>query len=121
MALNTNAYKSHMKNPTQNDRINNFLALARAPELCESSQKILAYVMCRQGEGRDTNVTQLVQSLKFGTGATIYRKLQKLQDYGFISITTSSVDARAKSIHVSAKGVRYLGLQGDRLASILNT
>ena len=71
----------------------------------EGCDEILAYITVRTTEGVIVKITELVQSLMFGTGPTVHRKVLTLVDHGLIEIGANKNDARAKDIKVTAAGL----------------
>lgn len=74
----------------------------------EGCDEILAYLAVREAKGLAVNVTELVQSLKFGTGPTVHRKVSVLAERRFIKIAKSKTDARAKVLSLAAPGLNHL-------------
>ncbi len=74
----------------------------------EGCDEILAYMAVRESEGFTVKITELVQSLKFGTGPTVHRKVGVLADRGLIKIVKSKTDARAKDLSLAATGLNHL-------------
>ena len=64
----------------------------------EGCDDILAYMCVKEAEGTAVKITALVQSLQFGTGPTVHRKVTQLAKRGLIKIVTSKSDARAKDL-----------------------
>lgn len=74
----------------------------------EGCDEILAYITVRTSEGVIVKITELVQSLMFGTGPTVHRKVLTLAKRGLIEIVANKNDARAKDIRVTAAGLERL-------------
>ncbi len=74
----------------------------------EGCDEILAYLVVRDAEGAVVKITELVQSLMFGTGPTVHRKVLTLAKRGLIQLGKSKTDARAKDIKVTASGLERL-------------
>ena len=74
----------------------------------EGCEEILAYMAVREADGVTVKITELVQSLKFGTGPTVHRKVSILAERGFIKIVKSKTDARAKDLLLAATGLNHL-------------
>ena len=85
----------------------------------EGCDEILAYLVVRSSEGADVKITELVQSLMFGTGPTVLRKVSTLTSRGLIQLTTSKTDARAKDIKVTAAGMDRMKDQTRLMKSCL--
>ena len=74
----------------------------------EGCDEILAYITVRTTEGVIVKITELVQSLMFGTGPTVHRKVLTLVDHGLIEIGANKSGARAKGVQVAAAGLEGL-------------
>ncbi len=74
----------------------------------EGCDEILSYMAVRESEGKTVKITELVQSLQFGTGPTVHRKVTTLADRGFISILKSNTDARAKDLSLTTVAMNHL-------------
>lgn len=74
----------------------------------EGCDEILSYMAVREAEGYTVKITELVQSLQFGTGPTVHRKVSLLADRGLIKITKSKTDARAKDLVLAPSGLAHL-------------
>ena len=104
-----------MKTASNYARIINFLNTGKDAGIEEGCEEVLSYVICRQESGATTKITHLVQSLKFGTGPTVHRKVTQLEKAGLFKLQTSPTDGRAKNIEVTAKGVKHLEDQHAKL------
>lgn len=74
----------------------------------EGCDEILSYMAVKEAEGLEVKITELVQSLQFGTGPTVHRKVSLLADRGLIKIIKSKTDARAKDLSLTAAAMNYL-------------
>lgn len=74
----------------------------------EGCDDILAYMCVREAEGVTVKMTALVQSLQFGTGPTVHRKVSLLAERGFIGIANSKTDGRAKDLSLTPAAMDYL-------------
>lgn len=74
----------------------------------EGCDEILCYMAVKEAEGRSVKITELVQSLKFGTGPTIKRKVDYLVNHGLISMIKSKTDARAKDLSLTAAAINHI-------------
>ena len=83
----------------------------------EGFDEILAYLVVRDSQGAVVKITELVQSLMFGTGPTVHRKVQMLAERKLIELTISKTDARAKDIIVTTAGLNRLKDQTKLLKS----
>ena len=74
----------------------------------EGCDEVLAYISIMGSSGTPAKITNLVQSLQFGTGPTVQRKINLLEARGLIEIAPSKSDGRAKLLSVSTKGNQHL-------------
>ena len=74
----------------------------------EGCDEILSYMAVRESEGKTVKITDLVQSLQFGTGPTVHRKVTTLAERGLIGIRHSETDARAKNLSLTAAAMNHL-------------
>jgi hypothetical protein len=74
----------------------------------EGCDDILAYMCVKEAEGTAVKITALVQSLQFGTGPTVHRKVTQLAKRGLIKIVTSKSDARAKDLSLTQAAQDFL-------------
>ena len=74
----------------------------------EGCEEILAFIAVKEAEGSDVKITDLVQSLEFGTGPTVHRKVGTLSSRGLIQIRPSPNDGRAKQLKLSSEGFELL-------------
>lgn len=74
----------------------------------EGCEEILAYISIMESSGTPAMITNLVQSLRFGTGPTVHRKIKLLEERGLIEVAPSKADGRARLLSVSAKGNQHL-------------
>lgn len=99
---------------------NQCIACKEAPDSeFEGCDEILAYLVVRNSEGSVVKITELVQSLMFGTGPTVHRKVQTLAERKLIQLTTSKTDGRAKDILVTTAGLNRLKEQTKFMKSCL--
>jgi len=88
---------------------NQCVARKEAPDSeCEGCDEILAYLVVKNAEGANVKITELVQSLMFGTGPTVHRKVTTLAERKLIEMTASKTDGRAKDIIVTVAGLERL-------------
>lgn len=109
-----------MKSASNYARIINFLNTAKTSDIEEGCEEVMAFLVCRHDAGSTTKITDLVQSLKFGTGPTVHRKVSQLNKAGLIKLTRSSSDGRAKNLELTSQGIRYLECQHAKLQAALN-
>lgn len=62
---------------------------------------VLSFIYERAEQGVQTRITDLVQQLEFGTGPTVYKKVQDLHQQGMIDIAPCNNDMRAKYLSVT--------------------
>lgn len=74
----------------------------------EGCDDILAYMCVKEAEGVKVKITALVQSLQFGTGPTVHRKISLLAERGLIKISNSKTDGRAKDLSLTAAAMDFL-------------
>ena len=74
----------------------------------EGCDEILSHIAVRESEGKAVKITELVQSLQFGTGPTVHRKVTTLAERGLIGITQSKADGRAKNLSLTAAAMNHL-------------
>lgn len=74
----------------------------------EGCEEVMAYIAVKTHEGDNAKITDLVQSLQFGTGPTVHRKVTTLVERGYITMEKNAKDARAKTLRVSESGIHYL-------------
>ncbi len=74
----------------------------------EGCDEVLAYISIMESSGTPAKITNLAQSLQFGTGPTVQRKINLLEERGLIEVAPSKADGRAKLLSVSAKGNQHL-------------
>lgn len=74
----------------------------------EGCDDILAYLAVQQANGKAAKITNLVQSLSFGTGPTVHRKISVLVERGLINLQKSQTDARAKDMTITPAGLALL-------------
>lgn len=88
---------------------NQCVARKEAPDSeFEGCDEILAYLVVKNVEGANVKITELVQSLMFGTGPTVHRKVTTLAERKLIEMTASKTDGRAKDIIVTVAGLERL-------------
>ena len=85
----------------------------------EGCEEILAYLSIKEESNQPVKVTDLVYSLQFGTGPTVHRKVSTLSERGFIKVSTSKTDGRAKNIMLTKAGEDLLKERTKLMASML--
>lgn len=88
---------------------------ANDPDL-EGCEEVLAFISIREEIGKTVKVTDLVQSLLFGTGPTVHRKVLALVERGYISADLSKRDARAKHLSLTKAGTNLLNERTKQMA-----
>ncbi len=86
----------------------NELSKERADPEFDGCEDILAFMYIKDLEGKQAKITDLVQSLRFGTGPTVHRKVATLEARGLISVAQSKTDGRAKDLRCTSKGLAVL-------------
>lgn len=84
-------------------------------------EEIMAYMHEANAVGTTVKITDLVQSLQFGTGPTVHRKVTELQNRGFIEVVRSNTDGRAKSLALSEVGIKYLESRSKAVKAVLQS
>ena len=74
----------------------------------EGCDEILAYMAVKDADSQPVKITDLVQSLQFGTGPTVHRKVSVLAERALIKIVKSRDDGRAKNLSLTASGLDFL-------------
>lgn len=74
----------------------------------DGCDEVLSYLAVKESEGKLVKVTELVQSLQFGAGPTVFRKVRLLAERGYISIRKSSTDGRANDLSLTALAIEHL-------------
>ena len=74
----------------------------------EGCDEVLAYIAVNEANGTLVKITNLVQSLQFGTGPTVQRKVAQLDNRGLIEVRQSKDDGRAKNLVLTAEGMAIL-------------
>lgn len=87
----------------------------------EGCEEILAFISIREDAGSIVKMTDLVQSLLFGTGPTVHRKVSVLAKRGLIKISASASDGRAKDISLAKSGHALLKERSQQMALMLKS
>lgn len=85
----------------------------------EGCEEILAFMSVREESNQPVKITDLVQSLQFGTGPTVQRKISTLSKRGFIQVSASKTDGRAKNLILTKAGHDLLKERTKLMASML--
>ena len=85
----------------------------------EGCEEVMAYMHEAAANGKNVKITDLVQSLQFGTGPTVHRKVVELHARGLISVARSTTDGRAKSLILSESGLKHLEQRSKSLKAVL--
>lgn len=88
-------------------QMSDFKKAAQDPDF-DGCDEMLAYIAVKEADGVAVKITELVQSLKFGTGPTVQRKVSVLAERGLIKIVKSKTDARARDLSLAATGMHHL-------------
>ncbi|MGV0953835.1 MAG: hypothetical protein ACOYBQ_09630 [Fluviibacter sp.] len=85
----------------------------------EGCDEVLAYMAVHEADGLTLKITDLVQSLQFGTGPTVYRKVSTLVNRGLIHAVQNKNDARAKDLMLAPPGMAFLKERSQLLKKCL--
>lgn len=85
----------------------------------EGCEEVMAYMHEAAANGKNVKITDLVQSLQFGTGPTVHRKVTELQERGMIDVKRSPTDGRAKALVLSDAGIKHLESRSKALKTVL--
>ena len=109
-----------MKSKNAYVRLLNFMRVSNNAESgFEGCEEIMAYMHEANANGKPVKITDLVQSLQFGTGPTVHRKVVELQQRGLIDVARSTTDGRAKTLVLSDAGLKHLDQRSKSLKAIL--
>lgn len=85
----------------------------------EGCEEILAFMSIKEDSNEPVKITDLVQSLRFGTGPTVHRKVSTLAERGFIKVSASKTDGRAKNLVLTKVGEDLLKERTKLMVSML--
>lgn len=85
----------------------------------EGCEEVLAFINVKESAAEPVRITDLVQSLMFGTGPTVHRKVSLLAERGLINVAASKDDARAKRLTLTKAGATLLNERSKQMAEIL--
>ena len=109
-----------MKSKTPYVRMLNFMRASNNDDQgFEGCEEVMAYMHEAAANDKNVKITDLVQSLQFGTGPTVHRKVVELQARGLISVARSTTDGRAKSLILSESGLKHLEQRSKSLKAVL--
>lgn len=109
-----------MKSKNPYVRMLNFLrASNNADSGFDGCEEVMAYMHEAAAVGKLVKITDLVQSLQFGTGPTVHRKVIELQTRGLIDVSRSATDGRAKTLVLSDAGMKHLDQRNKSLKAVL--
>lgn len=74
----------------------------------EGCDEVLSFIAVKETVKRATKFTDLVQSMQFGTGPTVQRKVSMLAKRGLIDVQKDEHDARVKTLRMTAAGLDLL-------------
>ena len=83
------------------------------------SRDLLNYILQKNSEGQTLRVTDLTANLSFGSPATVYGRLAKITDSGWIKTTTPADDGRVKIVVPTSKALGSLGRMSIALTKAL--
>ena len=109
-----------MKSKNAYVRLLNFMRASNtADNGFDGCEEVMAYMHECNANGKPVKITDLVQSLQFGTGPTVHRKVVELQNRGLIEVARSSTDGRAKTLVLSESGLKHLDQRSKSLKAVL--
>ena len=109
-----------MKSKNPYVRLLNFMRVSNTEDSGFSGcEEVMAYMHEANALGKIVKITDLVQSLQFGTGPTVHRKVSELQHRGLIDIKRSATDGRAKTLVLSEAGLKHLDQRSKSLKAVL--
>lgn len=109
-----------MKSKNPYVRMLNFMRVSNNTDTSFAGcEEVLAYMHEAAANGKSVKITDLVQSLQFGTGPTVHRKVVELQERGLIVVERSTTDGRAKSLVLSEAGAKHLDQRSKSLKTVL--
>ena len=109
-----------MKSKNYYVRLLNFMRVSNTTDAgFEGCEEVMAYMHEATASGMSVKITDLVQSLQFGTGPTVHRKVVELQERGLIEVARSATDGRAKTLVLSEAGVKHLEQRSKSLKAVL--
>ena len=109
-----------MKSKNAYVRLLNFMRVSNNAESgFEGCEEVMAYMHEANANGKPVKITDLVQSLQFGTGPTVHRKVVELQQRGLIDVARSTTDGRAKTLVLSDAGLKHLDQRSKSLKVVL--
>jgi|GEM_PF-1269692 len=85
----------------------------------EGCEEILAFMSIKEASNEPVKITDLVQSLRFGTGPTVHRKVSTLSERGLIKVSASKTDGRAKNLVLTKVGEDLLKERTKLMVSML--
>lgn len=81
--------------------------------------QVLMFIWLRAQVDTTTRMTDLVQSLRFGTGPTVQSAVKRLTDTGLISVVKSERDGRTNILKITDVGQRTLQEEETRLTKMM--
>ena len=66
----------------------------------EGCDEVLAYLAVRESEGKLVKITELVQSLQFGTGPTVHRKILVLEAVHYSFLKSRCFRAKIQNVSI---------------------
>lgn len=85
----------------------------------DGCEEVLAYIYLKDTQGKPVKVTDLVQSLLFGTGPTVHRKVRLLSNRGLVKVSTCKNDGRAKNLTLTKSGSSILSGRSKQMVSLM--
>ena len=87
----------------------------------EGCEEILAYMSLKEESNQPIKITDLVQSVMFGTGPTVHRKVSVLIERGLIQSIRSKTDGRTKNLVITKAGNDLLKERTKQMAKMLQS
>lgn len=85
----------------------------------DGCEEMLAYIHVEEVFNHPVKITDLVQCMFFGTGPTVQRKVMTLANRGFINVSISKNDKRAKQLTLTKAGTNLLHERSKQMAQVL--
>ena len=109
-----------MKSKNPYVRLLNFMRVSNSEDTGFSGcEEVMAYIHEANSSGKIVKITDLVQSLQFGTGPTVHRKVAELHSRGMIDVKRSTTDGRAKALVLSDAGLKHLDARNKAFKAVL--
>ena len=87
----------------------------------EGCEEILAYMSIKEESNHPVKITDLLQSLQFGTGPTVHRKVSVLIEKGMIQSLRCKTDGRTKNLVITKAGNDLLKERTKQMERVLRS